>query len=241
MDTLLTLLNAEPKQSLEKDVDILENISKIFCSDNSSNSILMHQLGYEIQTYNNRLQNKLKYIVHKLETLQQDKHDPVMNEIIDTVTSEISLSRSESELSNVNVSYMNISPNELYDKIGIQSKNLSPVICLWEDVLNKSNGKIQTALRNFFKKIEKTPGQFSNEVMDISSKIQNFDVENSQKLAKLFGQWNSKLSEFDSDNMKAFEVAIALSTYTLGDQNVYVSPEIVQEISDRHMRYLETI
>ena len=248
MDTLISMNSANQNKDIYADVNMIDTIADVFLNTHDAeNAVLLRHFGNELKQFHARLQNKLYDVTHTLEQieykLENVSHSDVnvVKQLISSLTPETSINRAESNLHEESFCFVPISSRDMYERINIKDDVLSPVICLWEESLNESKGKVQTALRRFVNRIEKTNGEFTDILMDVSSSIKHFDESVSVDNLKTLGQWRSKLTEMNSDNLKATETAIALASYILGDNNVYTQSQIVGEIQKRHNNYLENL
>tara|TARA_B110000008_G_C16707513_1_gene459398 strand:- start:82 stop:702 length:621 start_codon:yes stop_codon:yes gene_type:complete len=206
----------------------------------------MTQFGHELRSYNYRLQNKITEVHTTLTRIEHELKQSGLDtshvrKLSKSLQTNIDSHRSESSLSNNETGFMKISSRDLHHRINLSDSNVSPVIKLWEKSLHKTQGKIQSALRFFFSSIEKYPGEISGPTSEISNEIKMFDLKKSCKVAQLLGQYDTTLSEMDTDNMKIFESAIGLTSYILGDETEYISPQVQNIIQEKHLTYLKNM
>jgi glutaredoxin 2 len=250
MEALLSNISVNQEKDIHHDIRLLETMANVFLNTyDTDNAVMFRHFGNELQQFSSILQNKLVDVTQKLQkiehTLNNAAHKDaiIVTNLISTLTpkTDIETNRAEVMLHKEHFGFIPISSHDLNERINIKNEMLSPVICLWEESLHKSKGKVQSALRYFVNTIETKKGEFTDTLMDISSNIKQFDHLKSTENLKVLGQWKSKLSEIDTDNLKAAESAIALASYILGDNHVYTQPEIVNEIQKRHTKYLESL
>lgn len=250
MEALLSNISMNQEQDIHHDIRLLETMANVFLNTyDTDNAVIFRHFGNELQHFSSRLQNKLVDVTQKLQeiehTLSNASHQDaiLVTNLISALTpkTDIATNRAEVILHKEHFGFIPISSHDLNERINIKNEMLSPVICLWEESLHKSKGKVQSALRNFVNTIEMKKGEFTDTLMDISSNIKHFNHQKSTENLKTLGQWTSNLSEIDTDNLKATETAIALASYILGDSHVYTQPDIVNEIQKRHQKYLENL
>ena len=250
MEALLSNISMNQEQDIHNDIRLLQTMANVFLNTyNTDDALIFRHFGNELHQFSSRLQNKLVDVTQKLQEIEHtlnnaDHKDAIIvRNLISTLTptTDIDTNRAEVMLQQEQFGFIPISSHDLNERINIKNEMLSPVICLWEESLHKSKGKVQTALRNFVNTIETKKGEFTDTLMDISSNIKDFNHLKSTENLKILGQWTSNLSEIDTDNLKAAESAIALASYILGDNHIYTQPEIVNEIQKRHRKYLESL
>lgn len=250
MEALLSNISTNKEQDIHNDIHFLQTMADVFLNKHDTDdAIIFRHFGNELHNFSTRLQNKIVDVTQKLQDIEHklnsyapdDAH--IVTNLISTLTPNpnTQTNRAEAILYQESFGFVPISSHALNERINITNDIISPVICLWEESLHKSKGKVQTALRNFVDTVETNKGEFTDVLMDISSNLQHFNHTQSKENLKTLGQWTSHLSEIDTDNLKAAESAIALASYILGDNNVYTQPEIVNEIQKRHQQYLKNI
>lgn len=242
--------------TLTDDFRVIDKLSEILLScEDSEDSMVMRHFGNELKHFGGRLNRKIENVITKLSEVKESvANDPskcaLVNNLIANLSTETQKNRETktyraeeslhlNELNESQFGFIPLSSKEMYSRIGIHGGSISPVIHLWESCLHNSNGKVQTALRNFINHIERNPGEFSSHVMSISSSVS--DVQRSYDTLKRLGNWTDRLTEVNDDNLKASESAIALASYVLGDNNVYVSSDIVSKVQAKHIDYLKSI
>jgi len=240
MDSLLvSLTSQESNTSIHEDVSILNNVADTFINLDSDDLLLRH-LGLELKNFNERFQDKLTSMRDTIESMKRKyPNDSELNDILSNLNSEIDQSRSESKLYDSPHGFVQISSKDLYDRIRISSQDMSPVILLWEQCLNKNNGKVKSALTEFVSTLEETGSkELSFHITDISSKLKNIDLTHSKKILQTLGQYSNDLREYDKDILKNAEISIALASYVIGDQHTYTSPLITNQIQKKHKQFL---
>lgn len=236
MDTFLQNHAHSTDNDLESDIQILSEMASAFqnMEDHSENGMMLRHFGNEIASVNIRLQDKLQSARNDISTIKTlmpngCKAQHALNEVMQSLKCEIQTNRAENSL-------RSSLEQKIKTRIGNQD---SPATALWSVSLNEANGKVQSALRSFVNTIESFAGEFTDPLMQISSSITNFDTSQSQDTLKRLASWNDKLYEFNPDNLKAAETAIALTAYALGDQHSHVSNEVIMKIQEKHFEYLK--
>ena len=239
MDSLLVSLSShDSSTNIQNDVNVLSNIADTFINLDSDDLLIRH-FGIELKNYNERLQEKITNARDAIATLKTKfPNEHILNNILNSFNTEINTNRSESKLLDSPSGFVNISSKDLHERINISSMNVSPVILLWEKCLNKHNGKVNSALKEFTSTLEKTPTEFSSHISEISADLKHVKLAHSQKILQTLGQYNQKLREFDTEILKNAEISIALASYVLGEQNTYTSPLITNHIQKKHKNYL---
>lgn len=260
MEALLSEINQTPAADLTTDVGTIRDIANTFRyieNESSTCNLLFTHFGEELHAFADRLELKLNTIAEKLcavdDAIPFDSAcKPELRCTIDIcrTSNNKSINRAESGLviddqyvCNPRMKkqgFLNISPHELEKKIGCleNANSMPPALLLWETALHESRGRVQSALRKFISTVEHTPGEFSTPMMEISSKVTT-DMSASKERLKELANWSGNLSEYGQDNIQAAECAIGLVSYALGEQNIYVAPEVITEIQQRHLKFLK--
>tara|TARA_B100001741_G_scaffold313747_2_gene321668 strand:- start:835 stop:1578 length:744 start_codon:yes stop_codon:yes gene_type:complete len=247
METLLSSISIDQEENIHKDIHFLDTMADVFLNThNTDDAIMFRHLGNELHHFSARLTNKINDITQKLQDIEHKLNDhdsKIITRMISSLTPlpNTQIDRAEDMLPQESFGFVPISSHDLNERINIKNEMLSPVICLWEQSLHQSKGKVQSALRNFVNTIETRKGEFTDILMEISSSVKHFDHLQAKENLKTLGQWSFNLSESDADNLKAAESAIALASYVIGDNNIYTQTGIVNEIQKRHHQYLNNV
>lgn len=240
MEDLMLELNANTTADVLTELDHMESIADVFV-DLPENMSTLRQFGHEIASYQNRLKSKMNDIRVKLQYLHERSDEStrrVLADVLMQMSPEIATSRAESSALDRRTGFVNLSSGEMVRRIGIESTVVSPVLCLWEDSVKRYRGNLPRALEAFLTTIEKQPGEFATLCADVASKCE-IEQELAVSTLKTLANYDGTLRQCSPENLRMCESAVALASYVLGDQNVYTSPAIVEEIQRRHVEYLK--